>query len=144
MTEPQQELKYNMPGAVLRQFEQWSDDHVVVVRLRGDVELNGHPVFVPLPYGRWKLCGEQLVTLTYYPPFCFKHESERDDSCTHCVVRSPEEITDAVIEKCTAGCISAGTMNYQEWHEKFSSCDDSHLKTVRISKITDDSPTAQT
>lgn len=131
-----------MPGDVLRQFEQWSDDNVVVVRLLGDVELNGRPVFVPLPYGRWKLCDEQLVTLTYYPPFCFT--SERDDTCTHCVVRSPEEISDAVIEKCTVGCITAGTMNYQEWHKKFSSRDESHLNTVRISKIADDASETDT
>ena len=133
MTTGQKELKYNMPGTVLRKFEQWGDDHVTVVRLVGDVELNGHPIFVPLPYGRWKLCGDQLVTLTYYPPFCFKQETQRDDNCTHLIMRSPAEITDTVVQNCTSACITAGTMTYEDWHERYSSCDDTHLKTVRIS-----------
>ena len=124
-------LKFNMPGKVLQMFEEWSEDHIDVIRLVGNVELNGTPIFAPLPYGRWLLVGDQLVTLTYYPPFA---RGDEDDTSTHVILRSTKEITDEVRERCGKSCIIAGSMTYKDWTERYQDCSDDHLKTVKISK----------
>lgn len=121
-----------MPGRVMKKFEAWGEDHLIVVRLLGNVELCGTPIFVPLPYGRWfETEHDQLVTLTYYPPF----STGTDSPETHLLIRSATPITDLTIQQCTTNCTQAGTMTYKEWTGAYSNCTDTHLKNVSVEKV---------
>ena len=121
-----------MPGHIMKKFEQWGEDNLIVVRIVGHVEFCGTPIFLPLPYGRWhETEHDQLVTLTYYPPF----STGADPSETHLLIRSPTPITDLTVQQCTPNSTTAGTMTYKEWTTAYSNCTDTHLKTVSINKV---------
>jgi hypothetical protein len=126
-------LKYNMPESTIIKFEQWGSDYVIVLRVQGHCQLNGVPIFVGLPYGRYVDTPEHTLTLTYYPPFSYGHP---EANYTHIVVRSPTPITEDVHTVVTKGCVAVGNTTYDNWREQYGhAINDRHLSTItKVSK----------
>jgi len=127
-------VQYNVPKDIMRRFEEWGEDHVEVVRLFGNLDLVGTPLFKGIPYARWFATGDHLMTLSYYPPFSAgSGRSDVSSGETHIVVRSDVQLTDAAWD--VLGMTSSQKIPYGEWVEKYSDYTDHHLKTVRIKSM---------
>lgn len=122
-----------MDADMILRFERWGDDHVEVLCVDGNCQLNGVPFFHALPYGRYiETSAGEIASLSYYPPFSHDPEGTR----TRIVVRAPKSISEDIVAEITKGCISAGRSTYEKWREQYGhSTTDTHLSTIsKISK----------